>query len=675
MTLAQTEKKTLDISHLRLKVFIELLRERHADLTTRLNSMDEELREVVNGINRTPWLSIHVEVRTFETLCDKFKAWDDVMSVGQQSVSAALSFLMPTLPKKATLDEIIHRIPVFTNLFMTHMHCFIENEDDEKGNYLIHFSYRAKSEASISDILFLNGILLGVTKFFRLDDFETSIIETPIAEDEKTAKLLTEGINFEGEELLFRIHNSGELSASTPVNRLDDGDKSIDTYDAFVQDVLKRSAQLLQDKRELMTAVEYLNMANEELEKEIRANKKELKMARNIQKGFVPSSIPDWKGLQFWVKFFPLTEVSGDFYDFFPIGGDKLALLVADVSGHGVPAALISAIAKLSFSSHRLESPADIFSKVNLDLLRYVKREGYLCAVYIIVKSDYNVIYSIGAAPRPILFRHRTKQVEKLSGSGTLLGMFPDASELYMDQSTHLEPGDKLIVYTDGIVEAENNRNERMGEDHLAEALKQSEGLDVQESGDYLIDYYRQFILGMEPKDDVTLLTITLSERVQEFEKLINRARAEHNSGNLNRACAALRSAIEIFPRHTNTLFLLGKYLARSGKYEEAADYLYQYTGLKPYNADALTILAYCSYKLKRFEKAKEELKRSLSLRSENPSALYNLVKVHIKLAEFVDAENVLSALEFLRTKHPKVALLREKIQIAKDDYARRKDD
>ena len=666
MSVAVSKRKTLDISHLRLKVFIEMLREQHADLTNRLNSMNEEMLDVVNGINGTPWLPVEIEVSTFETLCDEFEAWEDVSSVGQQSVSAALSFLMPTLPKKATLDEIIHRIPVFINLFMTHMHCFIENEDDSKGNYLIHFTYRDNNEANVSDILFLQGILTGIIKFFRLDDFSVIPLKSPIEESERAKSLIKADLSYKGEELLFRIDNAGEATSATRINNQDNGDKSIDTYDAFVQDVLKRSAQLLQDKRELMTAVEYLNMANEELEKEIRANKKELKMARNIQKGFVPSRIPDWKGLQFWVKFFPLTEVSGDFYDFFPIGGDKLALLVADVSGHGVPAALISAIAKLSFSSHRLESPADIFSKVNLDLLRYVKREGYLCAVYIIVKSDYNVIYSIGAAPRPLLFRHRTKQVEKLPGSGTLLGMFPDASELYMDQSTHLEPGDKLIVYTDGIVEAENDRNDRMGEDHLAEALKQSEGLDVQESSDYLIDYYRQYILGMEPKDDVTLLTITLSERVEEFEKLINRARAEHNSGNLNRACAALRSAIEIFPRHTNTLFLLGKYLARSGKYEEAAEYLYQYTGLKPYNADALTILAYCSYKLKRFEKAKEELKRSLSLRSENPSALYNLIKVHIKLAEFNEAENVLSALEFLRPKHPKVSILRQRIEVAK---------
>jgi serine phosphatase RsbU (regulator of sigma subunit) len=672
MNVALSNRKTLDISHLRLKVFIEMLREQHADLASRLNKMNEEMVEVVNGINRTPWLSVSIEVSTFETLCEEFDAWDDVMRVGQQSVSAALSFLMPTLPKKATLDEIIHRIPVFINLFMTHMHCFIENEDDTKGNYFVHFTYRDSKESNISDILFLKGIITGIIKFFRLDDFSVIALKSPINESEKAKSLIKSELEYNGDELLFQIDNSGEATSATLVNNEDNGEKSIDTYDAFVQDVLKRSAELLKDKRELMTAVEYLNMANEELEKEIRANKKELKMARNIQKGFVPSSIPDWKGLQFWVKFFPLTEVSGDFYDFFPIGGDKLALLVADVSGHGVPAALISAIAKLSFSSHRLESPADIFSKVNLDLLRYVKREGYLCAVYLIVKSDYNVIYSIGAAPRPLLFRHRTKQVEKLPGSGTLLGMFPDASELYMDQSTHLEPGDKLIVFTDGIVEAENDRNDSMGEDHLAEALKQSEGLDVQESGDYLIDYYRQYILGMEAKDDVTLLTITLSERVEEFEKLINRARAEHNSGNLNRACAALRSAIEIFPRHTNTLFLLGKYLARSGKYEEAAEYLYQYTGLKPYNADALTIVAYCSYKLIRFEKAKEELKRSLSLRSENPSALYNLIKVHIKLAEFEEAENVLSALEFLRPKHPKVSILRQRIEAAKN---RAKDD
>ncbi|MEQ9366664.1 MAG: SpoIIE family protein phosphatase, partial [Leptospirales bacterium] len=176
--------------------------------------------------------------------------------------------------------------------------------------------------------------------------------------------------------------------------------------------VVRKSAELLKERKELLTAVEYLHLANTELERQIRMNKRELEMARNIQKGFVPRRIPDWKGLQFWVKFFPMAEVSGDFYDFFTLGSNKLGIMVCDVSGHGVPAALISAIAKLSFKSHNLDSPAEVFNAVNLDLLNYVKKEGYLTCFYMIVNSQNEIVYSVGAAPPPMLLRAKSGAVE-----------------------------------------------------------------------------------------------------------------------------------------------------------------------------------------------------------------------------------------------------------------------
>ena len=428
--------------------------------------------------------------------------------------------------------------------------------------------------------------------------------------------------------------------------------------------VVRRSAELFKERKELKTAVEFLHLANEELERQIRMNKRELDMARNIQKGFVPRRIPDWKGLQFWVKFFPMAEVSGDFYDYFTLGSSKLGFMVCDVSGHGVPAALISAIAKLSFNSHNLDSPAEVFSKVNLDLLNYVKKEGYLTSFYMIINSQNEIVYSVGAAPAPLLLRARTGTVEKLAGRGTLLGMFPDAGKLYEDRTTHLEPGDKLFVFTDGLTEAKTRHDEFLDEAELIRVIQETRGMDVQRSCEHVMDFYDRFTLGRDPADDLTLVTIVLSEREGEFNDLIRDARKKHNAGEVDAACEILRHAITIFPRHTPSLFLLGKYLFQARRFGEATEYLNQYNALKPYNADSYTILAECALLTGNVPLAIDHIKRSLSLRTENPGALYLAARVYDSVGRRAEALEAFHELEHLRPRDHRTEEIRDLLDI-----------
>ncbi|MCB1199221.1 MAG: tetratricopeptide repeat protein [Leptospiraceae bacterium] len=107
----------------------------------------------------------------------------------------------------------------------------------------------------------------------------------------------------------------------------------------------------------------------------------------------------------------------------------------------------------------------------------------------------------------------------------------------------------------------------------------------------------------------------------------------------------------------------MGRFLTRNKQYEDAIDYLNQYNVLKPYNADAYTILAVCEFRIGNIEKAYDELKRSLSLRNDNPSALYNLVKVQMALGQNNEAHSSFAALEFLRPNHPRVQALKKKME------------
>lgn len=428
--------------------------------------------------------------------------------------------------------------------------------------------------------------------------------------------------------------------------------------------VVRKSAELLKERKELLTAVEYLHLANTELERQIRMNKRELDMARNIQKGFVPRRIPDWKGLQFWVKFYPMAEVSGDFYDYFTLGSNKLGIMVCDVSGHGVPAALISAIAKLSFKSHNLDSPAQVFNQVNLDLLDYVKKEGYLTCFYMIINSQNEIVYSVGAAPPPMLLRAESGEVEKLAGKGTLLGMFPDAGKLYEDKQTRLQPGDKLFVFTDGLTEARSRHDDFMSEAELVRVIKETREMDVQRACEHVMAFYDQFTLGRDADDDLTVITMMLSEREDEFNAMVRDARKKHNDGQVTEACELLREATKIFPRHTPSLFLLGKYLFQARRFGEASDYLNQYNALKPYNADSYTILAECALLTNNVPLAVDHVKRSLSLRSENPGALYLAARIYDSVGRREEAIEAFRELEHLRPRDHRTAEIRDLLDI-----------
>lgn len=645
-----------DVNSLRLKIFLEILQEEKSAniISYNINSLKRDQKNLLQNLKNSKWIYSQVELSIIDYFCQRINNWQILQKVGSDALATAFEFLLPSFPEKITNYDIVYRIPSAVSLFITYINISIHKKD--RDTFLIHLFHTNPLEWNILDIHFIKGIIYNLFDSLKSGPVQIRTINC------------SENIvdKFTGEKVNKSNHSAEcilKLSITTNLGNEDKPQENnkFSTYDAYISSVIKRSSQLLQDKKELLTAVEYLQLANDKLEKELNSNKRELHMARNIQKGFVPKRIPDWKGLQFWIKFYPLAEVSGDFYDYMNLEGDRLGILVADVSGHGVPAALISAIAKLSFQNHILDSPSDIFTKVNLDILRYVKREGYLTGSYFIIDKNYNVQYSLAGSPRPILYRKKNREVIRLPGTGTILGMFPDANELFMDQVTHLEPGDKLFVFTDGLIEASDANDKIMGDDLLIEFIKETHDMDIQDSSNHIMKRYDEYILGSEPHDDLTFLTITLSEKINEFDDLIKRSKSFFHKGNLKEAIGLLKKGVEIFPRHAESLFTLGKYLSLNKDYKNSIDYLNEYNILQPYNADAYTILAHCHYKIKNYPVALDEAKRSLSLRSDNPNAMYIMIKIYLAVGNKELAFTTLTALEFLKPDHKKLKYLKER--------------
>ncbi len=235
-------------------------------------------------------------------------------------------------------------------------------------------------------------------------------------------------------------------------------------------------------------------------ERESLAIDSELKTAREIQQSILPRAMPELEGLRFHAGYVPATSVGGDMYSF--LSADHGAgVLVADVAGHGVPAALIASMVKIAVSSQsRLaDDPAALLGELDALLRRDVRR-AFVTATYLwFDMTQRRVTVANAGHPPPLLYRDGTFQ--ELGGTGVLLGRFSDAR--YTATSTDLLPGDRIVAYTDGIPEARNAQDEMFGEERLKEAIR---GTD-----DVLAAVHRWRGSATEDADDLTIVIVEVT--------------------------------------------------------------------------------------------------------------------------------------------------------------------
>ena len=213
-------------------------------------------------------------------------------------------------------------------------------------------------------------------------------------------------------------------------------------------------------------------------EREQLAIEHELTTAREIQRTLLPTHMPGVPGLAFRAEYEPATSVAGDLYDFLRIDEKHVGVLVADVSGHGVPAALIASMVKVAVSSQaaRLASePATLLEEVNT-LLRASVRRAFVTATYLWFDMTQRTVSVCNAGhPPPLLYRDG--EFVELGGQGVLLGRF--AGVRYSATTIALQPGDRVVAFTDGVVEARNDRDEAFGEERLRELVARGNVSDV----------------------------------------------------------------------------------------------------------------------------------------------------------------------------------------------------
>jgi phosphoserine phosphatase RsbU/P len=234
----------------------------------------------------------------------------------------------------------------------------------------------------------------------------------------------------------------------------------------------------------------------------------ELQTARQIQQSILPKGLPSAPGLAIAARYLPMTEVAGDFYDFLEPGDGRVGILVADVSGHGVPAALIASMVKVALAAQadRAADPARVLAGMNQVLCGRIG-VAFVTATYVFVDPSRGRVAYAAAGHPPILRVPAGGGLERLDERGLVLGF--DAAAAYTNAAARLDPGDRLLLYTDGLTEAADSADVFFGDARLTESLRDAASLPVGAFIDRLVDDMEAWRGRRLPQgDDVTLVAI-----------------------------------------------------------------------------------------------------------------------------------------------------------------------
>lgn len=393
-------------------------------------------------------------------------------------------------------------------------------------------------------------------RFSIILEGEVDIVKAMETPDERVLAVLGPG-EFIGEmSLLYRDHaRSASARAHTPTRMLELTQTDFDdllrrrpelafhimqemserlrnSEDATIRDLQEKNLQLAASRDALAEAYRELQAAQAQLiEKEKIEH--ELSMARRIQASILPKEIPALEGWRLAAHWQPARAVSGDFYDFIPFPGGEWGLVIGDVTDKGVPAALVMAttrsvirstavsvaeslargVAEIGLSRQEdapelLVSPGEVLRRVNNLLYPDMPAKMFVTCLFTILDPETGRLrYANAGHNLPCL--KSSGGVSELRATGMPLGLMPDMP--YEESETWLAPGDTILFYSDGLIEAHNEQREMFGLPRLREYLAGNSGESLIDS---LLKQLSEFTgPGREQEDDVTLMTLDRSRR------------------------------------------------------------------------------------------------------------------------------------------------------------------
>jgi len=357
---------------------------------------------------------------------------------------------------------------------------------------------------------------------------EVEVIKALGTPDERLLAIRPSGSLF-GEMSLFLPQRSHTASvrAHTPANVLEmtrqDFDRLLHRYPTLVYDMVRQMSRYLVDtenatildlrekNRQLIQAYQELKAAQEQLIIKERLEK-ELAIARQIQESILPDNLPQLEGFDIAAMTVPAREVGGDYYDFIPLNRHRFGLVVGDACDKGVPAALFINLTNslVHIEAPRNPSPAATLQMVNHHLLEMCHSGKFVTMLYGILDVSGRFDYCRAGHPHPLVLDENLHLVEIPSSSGMPLGI---SEEIVLDaQTVTIPPGGLVVIYSDGLSEAEDAKNNQFGVERLANDLPTVSHLPAAQVCAYLWRRVQEFGGGQPQSDDFTAIVIKRSE-------------------------------------------------------------------------------------------------------------------------------------------------------------------
>ena len=254
-----------------------------------------------------------------------------------------------------------------------------------------------------------------------------------------------------------------------------------------------------------------LEQANEVVSEHNRLLEDELQTAHDLQMRLMPQENPIVSGFDIVGRCIPATEVGGDFYQYFPVADERVVIALADVTGHGMKAAIPTMVFSglLDTQVNYSTTPEELMPRLNSSLHRVLEPRTFVClSLGELDPQRSRLRLSNGGCPYPFLYRASTQQVEEVDLSAFPLGI--RAESTYEVEEVELNEGDVVVMCSDGIIEAGNEAGELYGFDRVAEAIRQAgrRQMRSQELIDHLFGDVKQFVQDSEQTDDQTVVVI-----------------------------------------------------------------------------------------------------------------------------------------------------------------------
>jgi len=254
-----------------------------------------------------------------------------------------------------------------------------------------------------------------------------------------------------------------------------------------------------------------LRDAHETVARQLATMNSELEMARQVQSSILPREIPELSGLEIVARYLPMRSVAGDFYDFLVVDDKHVGILIADVSGHGLPSALIASMLQsaLAWQRPHASDPGEVLSGLNRSITGKFERY-FVTAAYLFVDLENGTFQYAGAGHPPLLmWQAKLGRASEYVENGLMLGPF--ATSTYSSVSFSLEHSDRIVLFTDGIVEAKNPSGTEFGVDRVRQILQTKHDLPLGRFADavlYGLSDWSEHAIGSSQSDDMTLLAI-----------------------------------------------------------------------------------------------------------------------------------------------------------------------